>query len=101
MCVRERESKKEREMEGRAREVAEIKSAGNLIGESASKTPFDKNENCNEHGYCIDNSTVPSCICIKGFEGEKCEITSQELIKAKTVKKSSVIIAIACVVVFI
>ena len=36
-------------MEGRAREVAEIKSAGNLIGESASKTPFDKNENCNEH----------------------------------------------------
>ena len=60
-----------------------------------------ENEACNKHGYCIDNSSISSCICFQGYSGEKCEITSQELMKAKTVRKSSVIIAILCVVLFL
>ena len=58
-------------------------------------------ETCNQHGNCIDKSNIPACVCVQGYSGEKCEITSQELITARTVRKSSAIIAILFVVAFV
>ena len=58
-------------------------------------------ENCNQHGYCIDNSSIPSCICVKGYSGKKCEGATQDVITAKTVRTSSMIITILAVVLFI
>ena len=59
------------------------------------------NETCSQHGYCIDLSSSSSCICVQGYTGEKCEITSQDVITAKTVRTSSMIIAILTLVFFI
>lgn len=70
----------------------------NYYGEYCEfKVDLCKNETCSNHGRCIDFESRPKCQCFSLYEGEKCEIVSNELKTLKSIISVSSIVAI-CIV---
>ncbi|CAF0864104.1 unnamed protein product [Brachionus calyciflorus] len=57
------------------------------------------NETCSKNGYCYDENNKAKCQCFSKYNGEKCEIESDELKIIKNVISVSSIIAIIIIVV--
>lgn len=45
------------------------------------------------NGYCVDKKSKTSCICLKYFSGEKCQLQNYEIVIIKTVTSTMSIIA--------
>ena len=61
------------------------------------KVDLCHNETCSNHGQCIDLDDRPRCQCFSLYEGEKCDVVSNELKTLKSIISVSSIVAI-CIV---
>jgi hypothetical protein len=59
-----------------------------------------ENETCSLHGYCHQQQSEIKCKCFKGFNGDKCELESNEVKAVKSVQWTTTIICIVCIVIF-
>ena len=64
------------------------------------KIDMCKNETCSGNGNCVEVNNKPTCECFSMFDGDKCEITSNELKIIKSIISLASITAIVTVVVF-
>jgi preprotein translocase subunit SecG len=55
----------------------------------------------NNQGYCVVNDTQPMCKCLMGYSGVNCEILSSALSAKKVITKTTTIIAIVVMGLFI
>ena len=70
----------------------------NYYGEYCEfKVDLCQNETCSNHGRCTDFEGLPKCQCFSLYEGEKCEILSNELKNLKSIISVSSIKAICFV----
>ena len=59
-----------------------------------------ENETCSLHGYCHQQQSENKCKCFKGFNGDKCELESNEVKAVKSVQWTTTIICILCIILF-
>jgi hypothetical protein len=57
-----------------------------------------ENETCSLHGYCTQIQSEIKCKCFKGFNGDKCELESNEVKAVKSVQWTTTIICIVCII---
>jgi hypothetical protein len=65
-----------------------------------NKIDICANETCSNNGYCHEVKNLPKCKCFSMYEGEKCNIQSNELKTIKYVITTSSIVAIFVIIVF-
>lgn len=56
-----------------------------------------QNETCSGHGVCYENNSLPACNCFSKYEGDKCEIKSQELVSLQKKVKTASYLAFVCI----
>ncbi len=62
---------------------------------------INNTETCfNNQGFCIMNDTQPTCKCLMGYSGKKCELQSTSLVITKVIINASSIVAIIVLVSF-
>ena len=58
-----------------------------------------ENETCSLHGYCHQQQSEIKCKCFKGFNGDNCELESNEVKAVKSFQWTTTIICIMCMVI--
>ena len=80
----------------------ECKCPRNFYGKRCEyKSNTCENETCSHNGYCYDNSSKIACKCFKLYFGEKCENQDANLKLKKTLIKTTSIVAIILIILYV